>query len=76
MAMNKQETELLGNEIEMLMVERSHLLKIVGAAAMLIAECDVETLPDAAIPSAERLSEALNMLPEETLQDALNSMRS
>jgi hypothetical protein len=76
MTMNKQETELLGNEIEMLMAERAYLLKVVGAAAMLIAHCDVEALPDAAINSAESLSEALNALPEETLQDALHSMHA
>jgi hypothetical protein len=76
MNMNTQETELLGDEIEMLMTERANLLKVVGAAAMLIAHCEVKTLPDAAIASAESLSEALNALSEETLQDALHSMHS
>ena len=35
--MNKQEVELLSNEIEMLMSERTRLLSVVGAAAVLVA---------------------------------------
>ena len=74
--MNKQEVELLSKEIEMLMAERARLLKVVGAAAILVANTDAGVLPEAALDAAEALSEALNALPEETLKDALDSMRT
>ena len=74
--MNKQETELLRQEIEMLMSERARLLKVVGAAAVLVANTAPEKLPSSAINAAEMLSEMLNTLPEETLKDALDSVRA
>lgn len=74
--MNKQEIELLSQEIEMLMNERAHLLKVVGAAAVLVANAEVKNLPKAVIGSAEMLSESLNSLPEETLKDALESVQA
>jgi hypothetical protein len=74
--MNKQETELLSQEIEMLMAERNRLLKVVGAAAALIANTNAGELPEEAIDAAELLSELLNTLPEETLQDALESVHA
>jgi hypothetical protein len=74
--MNKQEIELLSNEIEMLMVERERLLKVVGAAAVLVANADVAALPVGAMDAAEMLSELLNALSEETLQDALESVNA
>lgn len=74
--MNKQEIELLSQEIEMLMNERTRLLKVVGAAAVMVANTDVSSLPDETVAAAETLSEALNELPEETLKDALDSVRA
>ncbi|MFZ3018832.1 MAG: hypothetical protein WA056_10290 [Gallionella sp.] len=74
--MNKQETELLSQEIEMLMAERSRLLKVVGAAAVLVANTEVQSLPQGAMDAAEMLSETLNALPEETLKDALDSVQA
>lgn len=74
--MNKQEVELLSKEIEMLMAERVRLLKVVGAAAVLVANTDAVDLPEAALDAAETLSEALNALREETLKDALDSVRA
>lgn len=74
--MNKQEIELLSQEIEMLMNERAYLLKVVGAAAVLVANAEVKNLPKAVIDSAEMLSESLNSLPEETLKDALESVQA
>ncbi|MBY0576859.1 MAG: hypothetical protein K2P67_09740 [Gallionellaceae bacterium] len=74
--MNKQEVELLSKEIEMLMNERARLLKVVGAAAVLVANTDSKVLPAAAVNAAEMLSEMLNALPEETLQDALESVQA
>jgi len=74
--MNKHEVELLSQEIEMLMNERAHLLKVVGAAAVLVANTDVKILPNDAMGAAEMLSETLNALPEETLKDALESVHA
>jgi len=74
--MNRQEIELLSKEIEMLMAERARLLKVVGAAAVLVANTDAAALPEAALDAAETLSEALNALREETLKDALDSVRA
>ncbi|MDD2929048.1 MAG: hypothetical protein PHP05_10850 [Sideroxydans sp.] len=74
--MNKQEEELLSNEIEMLMAERARLLKVVGAAAVLVANADAMRLQPQAVSAAEVLSEMLNALPEETLQDALESVKA
>jgi len=74
--MNKQEVELLRQEIEMLMNERARLLKVVGAAAVLVANADASKLQPNAVEAAEMLSETLNALPEETLKDALDSVRA
>jgi hypothetical protein len=73
--MNNQEVAMLREEVELLMQERAKLLKVVGAAAVLVANTDPETLQDDAIDAAEVLSETLNSLPEETLKDALESVR-
>jgi len=74
--MNKQEIELLRQEIEMLMNERHHLLRVVGAAAVLVTNTDASGLPPGVVNAAEVLSEMLNALPEETLQDALESVHA
>lgn len=74
--MDKQEIGLLSKEIEMLMVERVHLLKVAGAAAVLVANTDARVLPREAVNAAEKLSEMLNALPEETLKDALESVQA
>ena len=74
--MNKQEVALLSKEIELLMGERARLLKVVGAAAVLVANMDAESLQDGAMDAAEMLSETLNALPEEALKDALESVQA
>jgi len=74
--MNKQEVALLSKEIEILINERARLLRVVGAAAVLVANTDAGTLPVAVVDAADQLSEALNSLPEETLKDALDSVRA
>jgi len=76
MPMNKQEIEMLREEIEILMLERSKLLKVVGAAAVLVANTDPGSLQSRAMDAAELLSEYLNALPEESLKDALESVRA
>ena len=74
--MNKREIELLSQEVEMLMSERARLLKVVGAAAVLVANADAAKLQPNAVEAAEMLSETLNALPEETLRDALEAVRA
>lgn len=74
--MNKHEVELLSQEIEMLMNERARLLRVVGAAAVLVANTDAKSLQHGAVEAAEMLSETLNALPEETLKDALESVQA
>lgn len=76
MNMNKQEADMLGEEVEMLMQERARLLKVVGAAAVLVANTDPGSLREEAMDAAEMLSETLNALPEETLKDALESVHA
>ena len=43
--LNKQEVDMLREELEMLMAERSGLLRVVGAAAVLVANTEVQSLP-------------------------------
>lgn len=74
--MNKQEAQMLSEEIEILMLERARLLKVVGAAAVLVANADASKLQPNAVEAAEVLSEMLNELPEETLRDALESVHA
>lgn len=75
-ALNNDEVRLLREEIELLMSERQTLLQVTGAAAVLVANLDEETLPQDqdTIDAAEVLAECLNALPEETLKDALDAV--
>ena len=75
-ALNDDEVRLLREEIELLMAERQTLLQVTGAAAVLVANLDEETLPQDqdTIDAAEVLAECLNALPDETLKDALDSV--
>jgi len=77
-AMKEDEIRLLRDEIEMLMNERRQLLQVTGAAAVFVANLDTDSLPDetGTIDAAEMLAEQLNGLSEETLKDALESVRA
>ena len=72
--LNKQELAMLRSEVEMLMAERSSLLKVVGAASVLMANTDGRNLPAEAAEAAEMLSTLVNELSEETLKEALDSV--
>lgn len=74
--LNKQEIAMLREEMEMLMGERAGLLKVVGAAAVLVANTDGRHLPPEAAEAAELLSMQVNELPEETLMEALESVQA
>ena len=73
---NEQEVAMLREEMEMLMRERNHLLKVAGAAAVLVANTDGRDLPREAAEAAEMLSTLVNELPEETLHEALESVHA
>lgn len=71
----QEEIALLRSEIELLMGERSSLLKVAGAAASLISHLDSKILPPETWDAAEVLAESVNALPEETLRDGLEAIR-
>lgn len=74
MPQRDQEIALLRRELEILMGERQSLLRVVGAAAALIASLDSKRLPVAAVEAADVVATTINCLSEETLQDALDSV--
>ena len=69
--LNTQEAAMLREELEILMNERTCLLKVAGAAAVLVANTDGRNMPPEAAEAAEMLSQCVNDLSEETLKDAL-----
>ncbi|MDD4928982.1 MAG: hypothetical protein PHP85_06880 [Gallionella sp.] len=73
--MNKEEVALLSEEVEMLMQERAMLLKVAGAAAILISHASVRDLPEELVASADELSMCINALREDTLKDALDAAK-
>ena len=72
----ERELAMLRAEIEMLMSERDHLLRTTGAAAMFVAKLDTHVLPENTYEAADILAGAINQLPEETLRDAVDSVRA
>lgn len=71
-----QEIAMLRRELEMLMGERQSILRVVGAAAALIACLDSKRLPVGAIEAADVVATSINCLSDETLQDALSSVHA
>jgi hypothetical protein len=71
----EQEIAMLRAELEMLMAEREHLLRTAGAAAMFVAKLDSHVLPESTYAAADILASSLNSLPEETLRDAVETVR-
>ncbi len=74
--LREQEVFMLRGEMEILMNERQCLLDTTGAAAIFVASLDSTLLPDSACQAAKVLSNSLNKLPEETLRDALEKVKS
>lgn len=74
--LREQEVSMLREEMEILMSERQSLLNATGAAAVFVAKLDSSILPDSACQAAKILSSSLNNLPEETLRDALERVKS
>ena len=72
---SKTETLMLTSEIELLMSDRQVLLKLAGTAAKFVEKVNIEKLPMSAIPLAEAIAERVNDLSEETLREALLSLK-
>lgn len=70
-ASDEDEASMLRAEVEMLMAERRQLLRAVGAAAAFVARLDSKVLSASSSPAAELLSQSLNGISEETLEEAL-----
>jgi len=62
---------MLGKELDLLMAERAHLLRVAGAAAQFVALMESAKLPQSVATEAELLAESVNALREDTLRDAL-----
>jgi hypothetical protein len=71
-----QEIAMLRRELEIFMGERELLLHVAGAAAALIASLDSKRLPVGAVEAADLVATSINLLSEETLQDALGSVHA
>ena len=67
-------TFMLSKELELLMAERSKLLRVAGAAAQFVAVMESRNLPEKVATEAEILAESVNDLSEDTLKDALVSI--
>ena len=70
-AMESTGTFMLSKEIEILMAERAHLLRVAGAAAQFVAVMESGSLPEEVATEAEILAESVNALPKDTLKDSL-----
>lgn len=70
-AQEGQELAMLRAELEILVQERSRLLKVAGAAAVFIANMDIKKLPKHVFDAADVLATSVNDLPEDTLRDSL-----
>ena len=66
---------MLTKEVEILMAERARLLRVAGAAAQFVALMESRNLPESVATEAELLAESVNALPEDTLKDALHSIK-
>jgi hypothetical protein len=64
-------TFMLSKELDILMAERAHLLRVAGAAAQFVALMESRALPKSVATEADILAQSVNALPEDTLRDAL-----
>ena len=66
---------MLRSEIEMMMSDRDALLRVAGAAAKFVEKVNIARLPVSAIPLAESLASSVNALSEDSLKEALQSVK-
>ena len=70
------DVSMLRSQIELLMADRVHLLRVAGAAAKLVESTNIAKLPMSAIPLAEAVAASVNALSEDTLQEALQALQT
>lgn len=70
------EVSMLRSEIELLMGDRQALLRLAGAAAKFVEKVNIEKLPLSVIPLADAVAESVNDLSEDTLREALLSIKN
>lgn len=70
----EEEIAMLRAEVEILVQERASLVRVAGAAAVFIANMDIQKLPQPVIDAADVLATSVNALPEDTLRDCLEAV--
>ncbi len=76
LAKKEQEIAMLRAEVEILVQERARLLRVGGAAAVFIANMDINKLPKPVFDAADVLATSVNLLPEDTLRDCLEAVHA
>lgn len=71
-AMRHPELDFLVQEMEMLVQEDTHLMKIAGAAALFISQLDGKGLSGDALRAATTLARLVNQVPRDTMSEALH----
>lgn len=66
------ELDFLVQEMEMLVQEDAHLMKIAGAAALFISQLDGDGLSSDALRAATMLARLVNQVPQDTMSEALH----
>ena len=69
------EVEMLRSEIEILMADREKLLRVAGAAAKFVEKVNIARLPVSAVSLAEAVASSVNALSEDSLREALLSVK-
>jgi len=69
------EVSMLRSEIELLMSDRQALLRLAGAAAKFVEKVNIEKLPLSVVPLADAIAEGVNDLSEDSLREALLSIK-
>lgn len=69
------EVSMLRSEIELLMSDRQALLRLAGATAKFVEKVNIEKLPLSVVPLADAIAEGVNDLSEDTLREALLSIK-
>ncbi len=67
--------QMLRSEIEIMMHDREALLRVAGAAAKFVEQVNIAKLPVSVVPLAEAVSANVNKLSEDSLKDALDSLK-
>ncbi|MBL78994.1 MAG: hypothetical protein CMH70_02985 [Nitrosomonadaceae bacterium] len=73
--LHERKISMLETEIKIFMNKRQDLLRVTGAAALLIATLDYSKLSKETCSAVEILSNSLNKVSEENLRYALNRIK-